>query len=76
MHIASASHRSVTGDLAEKIFMSELLTNGNFCMKAIVSLLVLSCALIIVFNSGKSKIEKHWAFGVIGIIVGYWLHNS
>ncbi len=38
-----------------------------------VSLSVLSVALYIVLDKSAGHDSKKWAYGIIGLIVGYWL---
>jgi hypothetical protein len=42
-------------------------------VRAAVSLIILACALFVILSSRFKTTEKHWAFGVIGTILGYWL---
>jgi hypothetical protein len=42
-------------------------------MQVLVSLLVLGAALYIVLSGRFSADGQKWAYGVIGIVVGYWL---
>jgi hypothetical protein len=49
------------------------LTFQEFIVRAIVSLAILSCAMFVILSPRFKTPEKHWAFGVIGTILGYWL---
>jgi hypothetical protein len=44
-------------------------------MQVIVSLAVLGGSLLVVLSKKYQSVEKHWAFGVIGTIVGFWLRT-
>lgn len=39
----------------------------------IVTLLVLVCALWVILSKQYDSEQQKWAFGVIGIVLGYWL---
>ena len=41
-------------------------------MQVVVSLIVLVTAVILVFG-GYPDDHKKWAFGMVGVVVGYWL---
>ena len=45
-------------------------------MQILVSLAILGCALYIVLSHSYAEQEKHWAYGVIGAILGYWLKSK
>lgn len=45
-------------------------------MQILVSLAILGCALYIVLSHSYTEQEKHWAYGVIGAILGYWLKSK
>ena len=48
--------------------------NAVFAMRAIVSLLVLIPALFVVLSPNRFEKDSHkWAYGTIGIILGFWL---
>jgi hypothetical protein len=41
-------------------------------MQVGVSALILICALYIVLSQTYATQDKHWAYGVLGTILGYW----
>ena len=42
-------------------------------MQAIVSLAVLAASLFIILKDGFEPASKNWAYGSVGMVVGYWL---
>jgi hypothetical protein len=44
-------------------------------MQAIVSLAVLAASLFIILTNGFDS-GKHWAYGSVGMVVGYWLKSK
>ena len=45
-------------------------------MSAIVSVLVLVAGLIVILwggGDGYPQQSREWAFGIVGLVVGYWL---
>jgi hypothetical protein len=42
-------------------------------MQVTVSLAVLGASLFIVLSKKYESVDKHWAFGIIGTIIGFWL---
>jgi hypothetical protein len=45
-------------------------------MQAIVSLAVLGASFFIILTHGFSPDGKRWAYGSVGMVVGYWLKPS
>ena len=45
-------------------------------MQAVVSLAVLGAALFIILTHGFGPDSKRWAYGTVGMVVGYWLKPS
>jgi len=45
-------------------------------VQIVVSLAILGCALYIVLSHSYAEQEKHWAYGVIGTILGFWLKSK
>jgi hypothetical protein len=45
-------------------------------MQAVVSLAVLGASLFIILTHGFSPDSKRWAYGTVGMVVGYWLKPS
>jgi hypothetical protein len=44
-------------------------------MQAIVSLAVLAASLFIIMTHGFDAVSKSWAYGTVGMVVGYWLKS-
>lgn len=42
-------------------------------MQVCISVIVLSASLWIVLSQRYQNVEKHWAYGAIGTIIGFWL---
>jgi hypothetical protein len=42
-------------------------------MQAVVSAAILCCALYIVLSHEYQAQDKHWAYGAMGTILGYWM---
>jgi hypothetical protein len=40
----------------------------------IASAILLAAALFIILRKKYAAADKHWAYGAVGTIVGYWLH--
>ena len=49
------------------------LQRGQFLMQVGVSALVLVVAVVIVLSGSYDESYNKWAFGIIGVVVGYWL---
>jgi uncharacterized membrane protein SirB2 len=45
-------------------------------MPVLVSIVLLISALFVILSKKYAPADRHWAYGSIGTIVGYWLHNS
>ncbi|MFZ0137014.1 MAG: hypothetical protein WAK89_08155 [Candidatus Sulfotelmatobacter sp.] len=45
-------------------------------MQAVVSLAVLGASLFIILTRGFGPDSKRWAYGSVGMVVGYWLKPS
>ena len=45
-------------------------------MMILVSLLVLAAALWVIVKPGYDDGVKKWAFGAVGLIVGFWLKSA
>jgi hypothetical protein len=41
--------------------------------RVVVSLVVLFVAIYVILNNGYPDATTKWAFGVVGLILGYWL---
>ena len=42
-------------------------------MQGLVSVAVLSAALYVILSGSYPGSHDKWAFGIIGVVVGYWL---
>jgi len=51
------------------------LGNANTLMQFAISLLLLGAALWVVLARRYAATDRHWAYGAIGTIVGFWLHT-
>jgi hypothetical protein len=45
-------------------------------MQVAVSLAILGVALVIVLSGAHSTQDKHWAYGAVGTILGFWLRGK
>jgi hypothetical protein len=45
----------------------------KFVIQAVVSVGVLTACLYVVLSNGYPDATKEWAFGLIGVVIGYWL---
>jgi hypothetical protein len=45
-------------------------------MQAGISTVFLGCALVIVMSHAYDPQEKHWAYGTLGTILGFWLKGT
>lgn len=46
---------------------------AKLVIRAIISSVVLSVALFVVLRDGYPDATIKWAFGAIGLVLGYWL---
>lgn len=42
-------------------------------MAAIISLMLIGAALYVILSQQYADDVQKWAFGVIGVVIGYWL---
>ena len=54
----------------------QLAATINDIMRALISLVVLAAALYVILSNKYEDDVKKWAFGVVGLIVGYWLPTT
>ena len=47
----------------------------DILMRIIVSLVLLLAALWVVLSQRYQPTDRHWAYGIIGTVVGFWLHS-
>jgi len=44
-------------------------------MPVVVSLVLLIAALWVILSKRYTPTDRHWAYGSVGTIVGFWLHT-
>jgi hypothetical protein len=44
-------------------------------VQVIISLIVLCSALWVIISKRYASADRHWAFGLVGTIVGFWIHT-
>jgi hypothetical protein len=49
------------------------LTVAQFWVRVAMSFCLLGAALYIILSKRFQPKDKHWAYGLIGILLGYWL---
>ena len=59
---------SITGAVADN--------NITTYMPAFISVIVLIASLWVIQSKKYTPTDRHWAYGALGTIVGYWLHKS
>jgi hypothetical protein len=50
-----------------------LLLNVPLAMEILISVVVLVAALYVILSKRYTPTDKHWAYGTVGLIVGFWL---
>jgi hypothetical protein len=45
-------------------------------MQVVISLVLMVAALLIVLSHAYDSQEKHWAYGTLGTILGFWLRSK
>jgi hypothetical protein len=50
-------------------------SHGRFWVRVVISSIVVCAALYVILSSKYSSDTEKWAFGIIGLIVGYWLNT-
>lgn len=61
--------------LTAKPDYSELIANAVPIMQICISALVLGAGLWVILSRQYQPTEKHWAYGAIGTIIGFWLRR-
>ena len=46
---------------------------ANFIARAIISLIALVAGLTVILSGSYPDATAKWAFGVVGLVLGYWL---
>jgi hypothetical protein len=44
-----------------------------FLARAVVSAIILVASLVVILSSGYPDATVKWAYGMAGLVVGYWL---
>jgi hypothetical protein len=65
---------SVPG-VSDMIGLRELAGFKN-SMQALISLVLLGTSLIVMITERYSEKDKNWAYGTVGALVGFWLHEA
>jgi hypothetical protein len=65
---------SVPG-VSDMISLRELAGFKN-SMRALISLVLLGTSLIVIITERYSEKDKNWAYGTVGALVGFWLHEA
>ena len=68
--VESIDHFGPTFDLAPLTA-----TDPSSFMPIIISLVLLSAALWVILSRSYQPTDRHWAYGAIGTIVGFWLRS-
>lgn len=45
-------------------------------MQVVVTMMLLSASIYLILSASYNADEKKWAYGVVGIAVGFWLQKS
>ncbi len=51
-------------------------SNVNTIMRVVVSLVVLAAALYVILSQNYESDTQKWAFGAVGMVIGYWLPSN
>ena len=64
------------GYLAQKATQLSLDAGGlRSLMPILVSAVLLIAALWVILAQKYTPTDRHWAYGAVGTVVGYWLHS-
>jgi mannose/fructose/N-acetylgalactosamine-specific phosphotransferase system component IID len=44
-------------------------------MPTIISVVLLAASLWVILTKRYQPTDRHWAYGIVGTIIGYWLHT-
>jgi hypothetical protein len=64
------------GRMFQRVSPPELDRRTRSLMRVFVSIVILGCAVYIVLSHSYDLQEKHWAYGSLGTILGFWLRGS
>ena len=45
-------------------------------MQALITAVLLGTSLIVIVTERYSEKDKNWAYGTVGALVGFWLHDA
>jgi uncharacterized membrane protein len=65
---------SVSG-VAGMIGLGEL-AGFRYSMQALITAVLLGTSLIVIVTERYSAKDKNWAYGTLGALVGFWLHDA
>jgi len=65
-----------TGQVAAFFLFHFHLHHRHFWAELIISLIVLIPSLLVILSDRYSATQKHWAYGAIGTILGFWLGHA
>jgi hypothetical protein len=44
-------------------------------MQVLISLIILGAALWVILSRKYQPTDRHWAYGLVGTVIGFWLHS-
>lgn len=47
----------------------------NAFMPTLISVVLLAAALWVILSQRYTPTDRHWAYGALGTVVGFWLHG-
>jgi hypothetical protein len=47
----------------------------RFAMQVVISVSIAAAALFIILSKRYGSTDKHWAYGAIGTVIGFWLRS-
>jgi len=53
----------------------ELASDVTSLMPTIISVVLLAASLWVILTKKYQPTDRHWAYGIVGTIIGYWLHT-
>jgi len=48
---------------------------ATLCMKIVISLVLLALSAWIISSSKFAPKDKHWAYGIVGTLLGFWFRQ-
>lgn len=55
-----------------QIQSADLQTMSALVFRLLLSASLAACALVVILNRKRTPTEKHWAYGMVGTLLGYW----